>query len=107
VGGLLLIWLGITFFLEQNGYLASDIWWAYFVAGIGVILIVYGAALYTRGRPGLGPVIGGFILVLIGLSTIAAVSLSFAAKFWPLILVVLGFLVLATGLAARRRVPRP
>lgn len=97
----------MTFFLEQNGYLASDIWWAYFLSGVGVILILQGIAVYSMGRMGLGPVVGGSVLVLIGLSSIAASQFNLAARLWPLLLVVLGVFVLIAGVASRRRVPTP
>ena len=49
-GGLILIWLGVTFFLQQNGYIASDNWWAYFLTGIGAILIIQGAMRFAKSR---------------------------------------------------------
>ena len=107
VGGALLIWLGATFFLEQNGYVAGDVWWAYFLAGVGAILILQGVFLYARGRTGLGSVIGGFFALFIGLSSVAARAYSFSDKLWPLLIVVLGVLVLVAGFATRRRVMRP
>ena len=104
IGGLILIWLGVTFFLQQSNYLPSDNWWAYFVSGIGVILIVYGIAIYaTRRRPFIGPIIGGIVLVLIGLGSVTSWNLSF----WPLIFVVLGVLIMLSALSSRRRSPTP
>ena len=107
VGGFILIWLGITFFLEENGNLPSDTWWAYFIGGIGVILVIQGVAIYARGRNGVGSIIGGAILAFIGLSTIAANQFSISARLWPLLIVALGIFVLFAGLASRRRVPTP
>lgn len=107
VGGLILIWLGVTFFLEQNGYLRADIWWAYFLAGLGVILILQGLVIYSRGRTGLGPMIGGIILAFIGFGTIVARQYNVTEQFWPLLLVALGVFVIVAGVASRRRVPTP
>ncbi len=107
VGGLVLIWLGITFFLEQNGNLPSDIWWAYFVLGVGAILIMEGAVIYTRGHYGLGPVIGGVFLIFAGVSAIATNNYRIQTQIWPLAIVVIGVLVLASGFVFRRRVPKP
>jgi hypothetical protein len=107
IGGLILIWLGATFFLEQNGYLPTSDWWAYFVAGVGAILVLEGVVIYSEGRRGFGPVIGGAILLLIGLSSISAYQLRLEANLWPLLLVALGVVVILGGLAARRRVPAP
>jgi len=107
VGGLILVWLGATFFLEQNGYLPTGDWWAYFIAGVGAILVLEGVVIYSEGRRGIGPVIGGAILILIGLSSISAYQLSFGTNLWPLLLVALGVVVILGGLASRRRVPAP
>jgi zinc-ribbon domain len=104
VGGLILVWLGVTFYLQQIGYLTSD-WWAYFVAGIGVILILQGGLLYATGRRVFyGPFIGGVILFLIGLGFIANYNIGF---FWPLIFVVIGAAIILSAFVGRRRRPMP
>jgi hypothetical protein len=103
VGGSIVIWLGVTFYLQQLGYLASNDWWAYFIVGIGVILVLEGGFLFARGRRGLGPIIGGAVLIFIGGSSI----LNAATNAWPLILVAIGVAVIVGGFAARRRVPSP
>lgn len=103
-GGLILIWLGVTFFLQENSYIPSADWWAYFLLGIGVILILQGLLRYsTTRRPFFGLFIGGGVLVLIGLSSIQAVS----ADLWPLILVVLGAAIMLSAVTGRRRRPPP
>lgn len=104
IGGLILIWLGVTYFLEQSHYLPSDTWWAYFITGIGVILIGYGVLGYASARrPYFGPIIGGVVLVLIGLGSVTTWNFSF----WPLIFVVLGLVILLSAFTARRRTPTP
>ncbi len=107
VAGLILIWLGTTFFLEQNGYLASDIWWAYFISGVGIVLVLEGVVIYTRGHIGLGPLIGGAILLFGGLSAITTNNYRYESQLWPLVIVVIGAIVLITGITFRRRVPTP
>lgn len=107
VGGLILIWLGVTFTLQQNGYLPANDWWAYFVAGIGAILIFEGLVLFAQGRTGIGPIIGGAILMLIGLNYLVSLRYNYVNQLWPLIIVLVGVLVILGGLSARRRVPRP
>jgi zinc-ribbon domain len=107
VGGLILIWLGTTFFLEQSGYLTGVDWWAYFLSGVGVILILQGAVLYSRGHVGAGPLIGGAFALLIGISFITTNEFNITDKLWPLLLVALGVFVLVGALASRRRVPNP
>jgi len=107
VGGLILIWLGTTFFLEQNNYLNGAVWWAYFLTGVGAILILQGIVLYARGRIGAGPIIGGAFALLIGISFITTNRFNLTDQLWPLIIVALGVFVLVGGLASRRRVPTP
>ncbi len=107
VAGLILIWLGTTFFLEQNGYLASDIWWAYFISGVGIILALEGVLIYTRGHIGLGPLIGGAVLLFGGVSSIATHNYTYESQLWPLGIVAIGVLVIVVGFTFRRRVPKP
>lgn len=104
IGGAILIWLGISFYLQEIGYLAAFNWWALFIAGIGVILIFQGVYLYTRSRkPIIGPLIGGGILLVIGL----AFFFNSFVNLWPLILVIIGLAIVASAFGARRRTPPP
>ncbi len=103
IGGLILVWLGITFYLQQTNTIPSDNWWAYFVAGIGAILILQGILLYSRRRRAIfGPFIGGAILLFVGLAYIFSAS----ENLFPLILVIIGVAILASALA-RSRTPKP
>jgi hypothetical protein len=104
VGGSILIWLGVTYYLEQISYLPGSDWWAYFLAGIGVILIVQGLLSYGLYRgPLIGSFIGGVILFIIGLSVIE----NFVGNLWPLILVIIGIAIVISSIIARRRRPPP
>jgi len=107
IAGVILMWLGITFYMEQNGYLASDIWWAYFILGVGITLILDGMFIYSRGHVGMGPMIGGAFLIFGGLSAITTNNYTFQTQLWPLAIVVIGAIVLIAGIALRGRVPRP
>ena len=104
IGGSILVWLGITFYLQQIGTFPSSDWWAYFIVGIGVIIIIQGIILYAQHRrPFIGPLIGGAVLLFVGLSFIYNAW----ANFWPLILVVIGIAIVGSALAAQRRTPKP
>ena len=103
-GGLILIWLGITFFLSQNNYISSDNWWAYFLMGIGAILILQGVLRFGMSRrPFIGSFIGGVVLMIIGFSFVQG----FSANLWPLILVAIGAAVMLSATLGRRRRPAP
>ncbi len=45
IGGLILIFLGVTFWLEVNGTLAGAYVWSFFLLVVGIVIIL--AALYT------------------------------------------------------------
>jgi putative Mn2+ efflux pump MntP len=69
-----------------------------------VIVILQGMIRYAeRGRPYVGSLIGGAILIIIGFAFVSSASYFF----WPLILVVLGLAVIASAFTARRRTPVP
>ncbi len=107
VAGAILIWLGITFYLEQNRYLASDIWGAYFLAGVGAILILDGLVLYSRRHAWLGPLAGGACALVLGAGSVVGHEYRFSQDVWPLVRVALGVCVIFLGIVARSRVPRP
>src|SRR3989304_2051698 len=103
VGGSILVWLGISLYLSQINMIPGADWWAYFLSGLGVLLILQGIIRRTRsGRPLTGSILGGAILLVIGLTSILGVR-----DFWPFILVIIGAAVIFSGISARRRSPRP
>jgi hypothetical protein len=103
-GGLILIWLGVTFFLQENNYISSSNWWAYFLMGIGAILIFQGLLRYAASRrPFIGSFIGGAVVFVIGFAFVQGVN----ADLWPLVLVAIGAAVLLSAVAGRQRRPAP
>ncbi len=107
VAGSILIWLGITYYLEQNHYLSSDVWGEYFLAGVGAVLILDGLVLYSRRHAWLAPLAGGPCALVLGASSIVARQFNFSQSVWPIIIVALGICIIALGIGARRRVPKP
>jgi zinc ribbon protein len=103
IGGLILVWLGISFYLQQIGTIPADRWWAYFIFGIGVLLVLRGVVQLSKGWTYSGSIVGGAILMVVGFVFIENVQFSS----WPLILVIIGAAIIFTGLAGRRRVPKP
>lgn len=105
VGGLILIWLGISFYLVQTHYFGWTEWWPYFIMGIGVVLIVQAVIRYSTLRsrgPAMGPLIGGTALLIIGLAGIAGME-----DWWPFVLIVIGAVIILAGVTARARTPKP
>jgi hypothetical protein len=105
VGGLILILLGVTFFLAQAGVLAWRHWWGYFLLGIGIVLLILAALRFgttTYRGPVTAPLIGGLVLVFIGIAAIADIS-----RWWPLAIIGLGIAVVVSALSTYRRTPMP
>ncbi len=102
-GGLVLILLGILFYLSQSGLAPIDWsnWWQYFLVGMGVILMVQGVVRYAERKHAYpGNFIGGAVLIVIGAAFLSSANYSL----WPLVLVVLGVGAIASAFIARRRV---
>jgi len=91
-GGLIVILLGVLFLLRNMGYLHWGNWWAYFLVGIGVFLILEAIvrSAIPQYRCGiLGRVIGGIVLIFIGAGNIYGIG-----HYWPLILVGVGIAII-------------
>jgi len=104
-GGLILIWLGITFFLTTSNYITWSSWWAYFLLGLGVIFLLRAVIVYASNRRKglvLGPAIAGTILMVVGIASILNIT-----NWWWLILVALGIAIVVMALRERRQNPRP
>ena len=103
-GGLILIWLGVIFFLQENNYISSGNWWAYLLMGIGAILILQGVLTYAMSRRSfIGSFIGGAVILIIGLAFVQGIN----ADLWPLFLVAIGVAILLSTVAGRQRRPAP
>lgn len=102
-GGLILIYLGITFYFAASNVISWLDWWSYFLLGLGGILIIQALliSVLTKMR-GYGFLIGGAILCLIGASGILGIR-----EWWPLVVIAIGLAVIVMALRERRRTPRP
>jgi cation transport ATPase len=101
--GIIIIWLGLSIALALTHYITD--WWAYFLMGLGVILIIEGFILAMR-RSHFYPFIGFFI----GGATVFLIGLGDAFKpiyFWSYFLIVIGIVIIAMAIFGRRRAPRP
>lgn len=95
-GGLILILLGVLFLLATMDYILWSEWWAYFLMGLGAILIL---EVIIRSRSPsyrqhiTGKLIGGVVLIIIGGSFVIGMS-----NWWPLILIGVGVMLLFSSL---------
>ena len=104
-GGLILIWLGITFYLATSGIISWINWWAYFLIGFGVILLISATIAYVSNESRrflFRPIIGGGILIIIGVTSILGIT-----TWWWLILITIGIAIIISGLRERKQTPRP
>jgi uncharacterized membrane protein len=104
-GGMIVIWLGVTFLLASNGNILWGNWLSWFLTGLGILLVLDGIVLTAiRGNayPQIGFFIGGMILFLIGFTPI---FLGF--DFWPLLIVAIGIAIIVSAVLGRRRIPMP
>lgn len=96
MGGLVLILLGVIFFMVQSGLFILN-WtnmWGAFLMGLGVLLILQalGRMFFPSYRRGVfGLIIGGCVLIAIG--TIPFGGMIWA-QWWPLGLIALGVVLL-------------
>ncbi len=98
--GLLLILVGVLFFVNQQGYVEWDTLWKYLLIGLGAIFIIDGLTRsFHPSYPstGLSKYIPGIILILVGIAFLFNFS-----QWWPLILIAVGVLLLISILARRR-----
>ncbi len=107
VGGGILILLGVIFYatLTTPPLITSNLFWAYFLLGIGIILIIqaiYRFVTMKHSAAAMGSLWGGVILTAIG-----AAGIEGSGNFWPIILIAIGVMVIIAGITARSRAPRP
>jgi DNA-directed RNA polymerase subunit RPC12/RpoP len=105
LGGLILVWLGISFYAGQQGIVPSTDWGSFFLLGLGAIIIARGvvAALqWKKVSLAYGWFIGGAVVFMIGLSGTLGIR-----NWWPLVLMAIGVAVIIGALAERSKNPRP
>jgi hypothetical protein len=98
--GLLLIMLGILFFVNQQGDVTWDTLWKYLLIGLGAIFIIDGLTHSfhpSYHAAGLGRFVPGIILVLVGVAFLFNFS-----QWWPVILIAVGVVLLISILIRRR-----
>ncbi len=95
-GGLILIVLGVLFLLATFGHISWGDWWAYFLVGLGIILIidvVIRSVVPEYQQDPTGKLIGGVVLIIIGGAFIFGFT-----RWWPLIIIAVGVVIIFTSL---------
>ena len=100
-GGLILILLGVLFLLATMDVISWGDWWAYFLFGLGVILIL--EAVIRSSSPSFrqhltGRLIAGIVLMLIGGSFILGMT-----HWWPIIIIGVGVALVISTLWSQKK----
>jgi len=102
--GLLLILLGILFFIEERGWLGETEWWEALVIGLGTILIIESFIFFrnpvTRSYT-VGRLIPGAIILFIGLAFLFGFN-----SWWPLALVGTGSALFFSSWVVQKEIER-
>jgi hypothetical protein len=97
IGGLIVILLGVMFLLATMDIISWGKWWAYFLLGLGAILILDGiirSATTAYRHHARGRLIGGAVLAVIGGAFVFGMS-----NWWPLIIIAVGIVLVVSSLA--------
>jgi hypothetical protein len=105
MGGLILLWLGVSFLLRQYDYVSNANWGNLFMVGLGVIIALRGVMLYTQinsWRASSGLIIGGGIVALIGVSSWIGLR-----DWWAILFILIGAWVILNALMNKGKNPQP
>jgi hypothetical protein len=98
--GLVLIVLGVLLFAATRDWISWDIWWKYFLIGLGVVFLIDAGVHYLipdYRHVVSGKVIPGVILIFVGIAFIYGFD-----QWWPLVLIGAGVVILISLLFRRR-----
>jgi len=99
--GLIVIAVGVSFFLASQDKIAWEDWWAYFVLALGGIFLLEAllrSIMPAHRRPVFGKVIAGLVLIAVGASNIYGFG-----TWWPLIIIGAGVMILFSALFRIRK----
>ncbi|HEY3274960.1 MAG TPA: zinc-ribbon domain-containing protein [Methanocella sp.] len=105
-GGLVVVLIGGVLYLAASdalpGVVGWNNFWAYFLLGLGVLLLIKGIAMFlikpARGKA-YGDIQGGLILGLIGGTFVLLLSGGDWSTNWPIFLVIAGAVIVAVAIA--------
>ncbi|MBN2335571.1 zinc-ribbon domain-containing protein [Candidatus Bathyarchaeota archaeon] len=105
VGGLIVVWLGVSFMLQNTGVLYWADFGGIFLLGLGLILVFRGLWAYSQTGvfdAGFGYIVGGGFVALLG----AGISFDLE-EWWPVFLIGIGLVVVFRALTAKSKNPVP
>lgn len=105
MGGLILLWLGVSFLLRQYNYVTSNNWWNIFMVGLGVIIILRGLMLYkqiSNWRSSSGLIVGGAVVALIGGASFVGLR-----DWWAVGVILVGLWFIINAMMSKNKNPKP
>ena len=98
-GGLIVLAIGLSFFLAANNVISWDKWWAYLLLFLGVVFLIEAVIRNTGLKERLigGRFIAGIILISFGFSVVLSLR-----NWWPLILIAVGILIIIKGIVSHK-----
>ena len=105
MGGLVVVWLGLSLLLQNAGLLGWADFGGVFLLGLGLIIVFRGLWAYSQSgvfEQGFGYIVGGGFVTLIG----AGIAFDLD-EWWPVLLIALGLVVVVRALMARSENPLP
>jgi hypothetical protein len=97
--GLVLVMIGVLFFVDQQTGIGWDILWKYLLIGLGSVFIIDGLAhLYNPAyrHSAYGRFIPGVVLLFVGIAFLYNFS-----QWWPIVLIAVGVVILLSLLFRR------
>jgi hypothetical protein len=92
--GLVLILLGVLLFAATRDWITWDIWWKYFLIGLGVVFLIDAGVHYLNPDSRhmvSGKIIPGVILIFVGIAFLYGFD-----EWWPLVLIGAGVVILGS-----------
>ncbi len=108
-GGLIVIWVGVSFYLVMVQMITWSQWGAYFCLGLAALFLLNGIAwLFVPGLRGgfIGMLIPALFLGVVGIVPILGGGWEAWTTWWPLIIVAVGLVIIVStiwGIASKRR----
>jgi ABC-type iron transport system FetAB permease component len=98
-GGLIVVAIGLSFFLAANNVISWEKWWAYLLVFLGIIFVLDAVVRNLKLQERLmgSRFIAGVILLILGFSFIFSLR-----NWWPLILIAAGLLIIIKGIMSSR-----
>jgi len=111
--GLIVIWVGVSFYLKMSGLITWAEWGAWFTLGLAALFLLQGIAwLFVPGlrRSFIGMFIPALILAVVGIIPLLGGGWHAWRGWWPFLIVAVGLVIIistVSGIVSKRRKEKP